>query len=251
MRFTLLVGKSFVVTSVRTDKLRSVWESRVDQWEATVETSEAFARVRDRMLELAKPRAADRCLDLGAGTGMLTLPLADQVAAVTAADISAGMLASLAAAAQHDRNEVATRTAPMEELHFAAASFELVVSNYAMHYLTHADKDVILRRIRRWLVPGGRLVIGDMMIGRSLDEHHRRVLWEKGLVMLRRGPAGWWRLLKNIMRIGTGKGRLRPAAPEWWTTALAEAGFEGVRYEHVVSEAGIVTGTTPFVNSTM
>ena len=43
----------------------------------------------------------------------------------------------------------------------------------------------------------------------------------------------------------TGKGRLRPSAPEWWTAALAEAGFENVRYEHVVSEAGVVTATAP------
>lgn len=155
------------------------------------------------------------------------------------------MLSTLTAAARGDGNAVLTRTGPMEDLRFPAGSFELVVSNYAMHYLTDPDKVAVLERVRGWLVPGGRLVVGDMMVGRSLDEHHRKALAEKAAALLRRGPAGWWRLVKNLIRIGAGKGRLRPAAPEWWTGALTEAGFLEVGYEHVVSEAGITFGIAP------
>ena len=44
----------------------------------------------------------------------------------------------------------------------------------------------------------------------------------------------------NVARIGSGKGRLRPCPPDWWIDAVTDAGFGDVRYEHVISEAGIV-----------
>lgn len=230
------------MTAWRRSKLGSVWDRRVAQWQGTVEASPGFALVRERIMQLAAPQPTDRCVDLGAGTGLLTLPLAERAGEAVAADISGGMLSTLAAAARRRGQRVRTHTSAMEDLHFPRGSFELVVSNYAMHYLTDRDKAAMLRKILGWLVPGGRVVIGDMMIGRSMDDHHRRVLRQKAVVLLRRGPAGWWRLLKNVIRVGTGKGRLRPAAPQWWTAALTEAGFRDVRYEHVLSEAGIVTG---------
>jgi len=83
------------------------------------------------------------------------------------------------------------------------------------------------------------------MLDLSLDRHHRQVLADKASAMLRRGPSGWWRLLKNIVRIGSGRGRLHPCAPDWWTQALQAAQYTAVRYEHVSSEAGIVVGTRP------
>jgi cyclopropane fatty-acyl-phospholipid synthase-like methyltransferase len=102
-------------------------------------------------------------------------------------------------------------TAVSAQLDLLSRSFDLIVSNYAFHYMADADKEALLRRMRGWLVPGGRLVLSDMMIGRKLDPHHRRVLAEKALTMLRRGPAGF--------------------------TAFA--------YEHVVSEAGIISARVP------
>jgi len=72
-----------------------------------------------------------------------------------------------------------------------------------MHYLLDEDKTALLLRMWDWLTPGGRVVISDMMLGRSLDRHHRQVLADKASAMLRRGPSGWWRLLKNIVRIGS------------------------------------------------
>ncbi len=36
-----------------------------------------------------------------------------------------------------------------------------------------------------------------------------------------------------------------PAAPQFWQLALRDAGFTDVRFEPIVAEAGIVTGTRP------
>lgn len=214
------------------------------RWSQTVETSPIFSLVRERLLGIAQPRPEDRCLDLGAGAGFLTLPLARQTARVHAVDLSAAMLDALRAQAELAGLSITTEAGDMAGVTFPASSLDLVVSGYAMHYLLNEDKHVVLRRIHDWLVPGGRLVISDMMLGRSLDGYHRQIFLDKAGEMLRRGPAGWWRLLKNLFRIATERGRLHPCTPAWWCQALAEAGFAEVRYEHVASEAGLVSGHT-------
>ncbi len=58
--------------------VRAVWDGRPEQWSDVVDTSEAFLALRRKMLELAAPKPTDRRVDLGAGTGFLTLPLARQ-----------------------------------------------------------------------------------------------------------------------------------------------------------------------------
>lgn len=233
-------------TSSRTSKLQDLWDGRVQRWSDTVEASPTFTLLRTRMLDIAQPRPTDRCLDLGAGSGFITLPLATQTASVKAVDLSGAMLEALRGRAeQAGLSNVSTEAIDMAGARFPSSSFDLVISGYAMHYLLDADKMLLLSRIHDWLVPGGRLVISDMMLGRSLDQHHRRVLADKAASMLRRGPAGWWRLLKNFYRLAAKRGRLHPCAPAWWIEALPKAGFVDVRYEHVASEAGVISGTTP------
>jgi len=236
-------GELMTKLSPRKLRLRSVWDNRVDQWAETVDESPAFAQLRERMLQLAAPVATDRCLDLGAGTGFLTLPLAELASSVQATDLSAKMLLSLRADAEQAAAPITTLVADMAQLQLPASSFELIVSSYAMHYLTDDDKQELLGNMHRWVVPGGRIVVADMMVGRKLDKHHRGVFLQKASTMLRRGPAGWWRLATNVVRIGSGRGRLRPCPPDWWVSAVDDAGFSDVSYEHVFSEAGIVVAT--------
>lgn len=229
--------------TARSRALKRLWDRRVEGWSDTVESSPVFAVLRSRLLELAQPQPADRCLDLGAGSGFLTIPLAQQTANVHAVDLSAGMLASLRAQADQTGDvTITTQIGDMAGVAFAPASYDLVVSAYAMHYLLDPQKLILLRRAYDWLAPGGRLLVSDMMLGRSLDQHHRRVFADKAGAMLRHGPAGWWRLAKNIGRIALKRGRLHPCTPAWWSNALTEAGFTHVTYEHVSSEAGIVRG---------
>lgn len=230
----------------RVHRLRSAWDGRAESWSEAVEAGPVFARLRKRMLELAEPAPDDRCIDLGAGTGFLTLPLAECVRSVLAVDLSDEMLRTLRLRLTDAvRAEVRTETLDMARFDAPPASVDLVVSNYAFHYLTDRDKEELLSRACRWLVPGGRLVLADMMIGLRWDEHHRGVLREKALVMLRRGLPGWWRLLKNLLRMGTRRGRLLPREAAWWTAAVARAGFTDVTYEHIGSEAGVIAARAP------
>jgi ubiquinone/menaquinone biosynthesis C-methylase UbiE len=220
------------------------WDDRVEAWE-DVAAGAAFVALRDRIIERAAPTADDCVVDLGAGTGLVSLAVAPRVHEVAAVDISARMLERLdtAAAADGVRNlrtlEADLRVLPLED-EWAT----LVVSNYAFHHLDDAGKELALSEARRVLRPGGRLVICDMMFSLSLDGRDRRVIWEKVWAMLKRGPAGVIRILKNAGRVVAGRWE-QPARPETWKEMLEARGFVDVKVELLEHEAAIATARRP------
>ena len=224
--------------------LARIWDRRVAGWHTHVTSGSGFDQVRDRLLAIADPGAADACVDLGAGTGFVALALAPLVDSVLAVDISPVMAEDLAArTARAGLENVRTEVADLRAFTMPAASADLVVSSYALHHLRDADKRALVTEAARWLRPGGRIVVADMMFGRGATRRDREILRDKVTALARRGPAGWWRIAKNLARYGLGVGHEHPATPQFWELALREAGFSGVRFEPVVSEAGIVSGT--------
>jgi ubiquinone/menaquinone biosynthesis C-methylase UbiE len=224
--------------------LARIWDRRVAGWHTHVTSASGFDQVRDRLLAIAAPRSADACVDLGAGTGFVALALAPLVDSVLAVDISPVMARSLAAsAAQAGLENVRTEVADLRTFRRPAASADLVVSSYALHHLRDQDKRALAAEAAWWLRPGGRIVIADMMFGRGASKRDREILRDKVTVLASRGPAGWWRIAKNLTRYGLGVGHEHPADPQFWQEALRDAGFTGVRFEPVVAEAGIVSGT--------
>jgi hypothetical protein len=111
-----------------------------------------------------------------------------------------------------------------------------------MHRLYNADKRAIVRQARRWLRPGGRLVIGDMMFGRGLSSGDAEVLRAKTRSLAAKGPGGYWRIAKNLVRFGLRVGGQRPTPPQFWIKALQDAGFQDVGHVQVVQEGGVVWG---------
>src|SRR3954454_6012265 len=89
------------------------WDQHVLEAEELART-EGFQRLRDKIVALVEPRRDDVVVDIGAGTGLLTLALAPMVAKVWAIDISAAMLDYLttkAASAEFENIDAATATA--------------------------------------------------------------------------------------------------------------------------------------------
>jgi 2-polyprenyl-3-methyl-5-hydroxy-6-metoxy-1,4-benzoquinol methylase len=113
------------------------------------------AAERADLLSLLPPLKGNRALDLGCGAGQLAQYLALEGAAeVIGVDISEQMLALARTQWAHPR--VTYVRASMEQADFPPARFDLVVSLLALHYVQ--DYRRLVRRIGRWLVPGGVLV---------------------------------------------------------------------------------------------
>jgi ubiquinone/menaquinone biosynthesis C-methylase UbiE len=226
--------------------LERKWDKRVHQWHSHVTSAAAFEHLLRDMLEIAAPRPTDACVDLGAGTGFVTMALAPLTSSVLAVDISSAMAAALAEqAAQDGLVNVSTQVADLSEFQLQPASFDLVVSSYALHHLVDADKRALVARSAQWLRPGGRLVIGDMMFGRGVSQRDRDILRQKVIALAAKGPGGLWRIVKNLTRYGLRVGQEHPATPEFWQAALRDAGFTDVAFRPVVAEAGIVSGVRP------
>jgi SAM-dependent methyltransferase len=220
------------------------WDRRVAGWHAHVTSAPGFEDVRDRLLAISDPRPADACLDLGAGTGFVALALAPLVDSVLAVDISSEMTESLdARAAQAGLRNVRAEVADLRAFRLPSASVDLIVSSYALHHLKDGDKRALAAEMARWLRPGGRVVVADMMFGRGASQRDRDILRQKATVLAARGPGGWWRIARSLARYGLGVGHEHPAPPEFWLRALRDAGLTDVRFEPVVAEAGIVSGT--------
>ena len=209
-------------------------------------STKGFRRMRDRIVARARPTPRDRVIDVGAGTGLLALGIAPSVREVHAVDISPAMTGYLRRQAdQLGLGNLEPVTATAIDLPLPDGSATLVVSNYVYHHLSDADKHSGLGEAFRVLQPGGRIVVGDMMFRPDLaDQRNRRIIASKVAAMLRRGPAGILRLIKNLLRYVTGSWE-QPAEPDWWREALERAGFTRIEVQPLEHEGGIVSAVKP------
>jgi ubiquinone/menaquinone biosynthesis C-methylase UbiE len=221
--------------------LEHTWDRRVEEWHSHVTSGQAFSQVLDRLMRLSSPKPTDACVDLGAGTGFVTTALAPRVSSVLAVDLSAGMAASLAERAARDGlHNVSIKVSDLREFELPPASVDLVVSSYALHHLADPDKRALVARAARWLRPGGRLVIADMMFGRGASQRDLNILVQKVTALAAKGPGGWWRIAKNLTRFGLGVGQEHPATPEFWQEAMRDAQLEASSLVRPAAAGGFI-----------
>jgi ubiquinone/menaquinone biosynthesis C-methylase UbiE len=115
------------------------------------------SRMVDFVVATAGLDAASAVLEIGCGTGQLTEPLARFGFSLTAIDIGPSMIAAarrrLAGAA------VSFQVASFEDLSSADASFDLIISGAAFHWI---DPEVRFAKSARLLRPGGWLAVADI-----------------------------------------------------------------------------------------
>lgn len=115
----------------------------------------------DLVVQLAAPESDDVVLDLGAGTGAISLALAGDAKEVIGRDISEGMLEQARAKAEERGIENVTFGEGRFREPNVNGPVDIVVSNFAMHHLSDEEKREAIQVIAA-LEPR-RFVLGDVM----------------------------------------------------------------------------------------
>ncbi len=180
----------------------------------------------DRLLEHL-PAGSMRVLELGCGTGNLTLRLAEQFprAIVTTVDAAPEMTALTAARAAKKGigpDRLRTVTGRFEEVSFQPGSFDLVTSCMSLHHVK--DKLPVYRAIRGWLGPGGWLCFGDQLLGAT--EEVQKVYWDRWLAFCRQPGNCTEEEIKSLLEHAAAHDHYVPLVEH--IPMLEEAGFTGL-----------------------
>lgn len=130
---------------------------------ATPAERDAWDRILDLILEGRGPLDA---LDIGCGTGFLSLELAERSHRVTGVDFAPAMLAEARRKAAERGFAIRFDEADAEQLPFVAGSFDLAVCRHLLWTLPHPE--AALDEWIRVLRPGGRLAVIDSQFDASV-----------------------------------------------------------------------------------
>jgi len=193
----------------------------------------------------AAVQPGDRVIDLGCGTGQISLALAEHGARVLAVDTSQAQLTTLKAVArERGLPDLEVLTRPIDCLSLPIESADMIVTSYALHRLRDSDKQWLLAAAFHWLRPGGTLIVADMMFGRGASSQDRAIIKTKLRSLARKGIGGWWRIAKNSYRYLI-RVQDHPVSISAWTSLFARAGFTGITASRIINEAGLVLGRRP------
>lgn len=151
-------------------------------------------RFKDALLGQADIRPGHRVLDLGCGTGTLTVRAAiwQPRAQLTGVDLDEAILARARARATRVGTPIQWDRASADALPYADGSFDRVLSSLVFHHLPPGTKSRALEEAYRVLRSGGELHIADW--GRPADAMQRAlffaVQWLDGFANTRDHVAG-------------------------------------------------------------
>ncbi|MEY2436455.1 MAG: hypothetical protein QOF97_1291 [Acidimicrobiaceae bacterium] len=136
-----------------------------------------YDELQEAIAEATAHRAARTVLDLGTGTGETARRVLDRHpnASLVGVDESEEMLTVAATALAGANAELLV--ARLQDA-LPLGPFDLVVSALAVHHLDPAEKASLFRRVRDALAPGGRFVLGDVIV--PVDPAHATIPLEEG-----------------------------------------------------------------------
>jgi ArsR family transcriptional regulator len=147
------------VVKKRQERSRAFFDSVAGRLGKDYVPGKSWKSVAEALLRLMPPMVI---ADLGAGEGAFALLLAERAKKVIAVDSSANMIeVGQELALRHGVDNVEFRQGDMEELPIDNAAVDLVFFSQSLHHALHPDRG--LREAHRILVPGGRIVILDLV----------------------------------------------------------------------------------------
>ena len=132
-------------------------------------------RLRNLTIDHALLKPGESILDVGCGTGAVTIPAKQRVGAAGQAagiDPAPEMIAVAQHKAQRKGLEIDFRIGVIEALPYPDASFDAVTSSLMMHHLPAHLQVKGLAEIYRVLKPGGRLLIADLLGPKASSSQH-------------------------------------------------------------------------------
>ncbi len=119
--------------------------------------------IKTRLVTEARLRGHERVLDLGCGTGTLTVMLKESArdADVVGIDADPAVLARARAKASKAGKAIAFDEGTARHLPHTDESFDVVVTSLMLHHLSREQKAQALREVVRILRPGGRFLAID------------------------------------------------------------------------------------------
>jgi ubiquinone/menaquinone biosynthesis C-methylase UbiE len=180
-----------------------VWDSKVGKY-----------RRRERLLDRLAWRGDESVLDVGCGRGLMLTAAARRVPRGKAVGVDLWQAEDLTgnrpeATLENARLEgvadrVEVHTADMRKMPFPDGTFDVIVSNVAIHNLYQpAEREQAVAEIARVLKPGGQVLINDIRHG---DEYAAAFV-KHGCADVRRLEARWLALMAALFTFGS----LRPA----------------------------------------
>jgi 2-polyprenyl-3-methyl-5-hydroxy-6-metoxy-1,4-benzoquinol methylase len=162
------------MTSANVDR----FNSEAAEWDSNPTVMQASHLAHQAILaRLRKPEATSTydVLDLGCGTGLLSLPLSSSVRSITAVDAAEGMIAALntkisdpackvtnvrpVSVLLENPDDPAIRTDPVDGTSHQPRRFDFVISHLVLHHIP--DLHAVLRTMLGCLKLGGRVMLTD------------------------------------------------------------------------------------------
>ena len=199
---------------------------------------EMIARLLDYL-----PTGAHRVLELGCGTGNLSLRLSEVFpsAELTLVDGSEEMVAVVRSrveeAASPSSNRIRYLESRFEDLDFPAQSYDLVVSSISLHHVE--DKTRLYARLRSFMRTGGRFCFADQIRGEPESNH--QLNWERWLEFCREPGNCTADEIDSLLQHAAAHDHYTTLADH--TVLLAKAGFSEIDCVWRNLMWGIVTAT--------
>jgi len=147
----------------QTNGLLIRWASYYDSL-VNIMTLGQAQRLRNMTIDQSLLKPGESLLDVGCGTGGVTIPGKKRVGRngkAAGIDPSPEMIAVASKKADKEGLEINFRLGVIESLPYPDATFDVITSSLMMHHLTQDLQEKGFAEIYRVLKPGGRLLIAD------------------------------------------------------------------------------------------
>ncbi|MCW7076111.1 MAG: class I SAM-dependent methyltransferase [Candidatus Syntropharchaeales archaeon] len=158
---------------------RDWFDAWADEYDDIIPRVPEYQMLVNNIVEYAGVKDGDVVLDIGCGTGFLSLKFVDAAKCkLTAIDLSGEMLAVFRDKLNRLRNEgydfmnrIELRPGNAVNLPFRDEAFDIVASSAVMHHVTPEEKSKALKEIYRVLKPGGKFLLGELNVDTSGDHN--------------------------------------------------------------------------------